>query len=157
VYFWNARALGVELRARRLSGHDKMTYLLPQVVLASSALPPMFWCVEPSLTDAFHAMAVMAINGAGVLACYEANRRGDDADFLDRFVGLSWPLLVQQIALFVAPLLLALWVAMVAFSERWHTLPEWVGSILALILGTTWSAVFYVRLYHHIRAVSEPA
>ena len=167
MYFWNTTALADDLKARRVPQRDKMIYLLVPITLsvASEFLP-----IEPHetrlLTLVEFVLAIVVTIG-GILLCYQANRRGDDEEFLDRFICLGWPLAIRMLVLSI-PLAFLLQVGscMIGFSDipavndpvaKEPTTPspfEDIGRIVFIFIVV--SGLFW-RLRHHMLRVSGAA
>jgi len=158
VYFWRTRALAEDLRAGRVSQRQRMWYLLGQMVMFASAVPVGFEFGEPwpsPLSAAASWIALAAINAAGVLVCYEVNRRGDDRDFLGRFVCLSWPVTIRLLVLVVIPGFMVVFAAV-----WWASWRGWMGDddssvmFVALGFGFAFPILYYWRLRSHLRWIA---
>ncbi len=95
MYFWNVNGLADDFRADKVTEREKMKYLVAYMAYQSLHVQNALWTWEVvnSVTIA-KAVVVAALNIAGVIFCYEMNRRGDNREFLDRFVCLTWPITV---------------------------------------------------------------
>ena len=100
MHFWNTKALGKELREGTVTQKDKMKYFLILLIIFgipfSSYVAPKFdytFVRFPGL------ILSIIINIWGVIFCYQANQKGDDKDFIDRFVCLSLPISIKLLLL----------------------------------------------------------
>lgn len=103
MYFWNAKALAEDLKAGRLNQREELKYFLAFMVPISILLEAPFWLAEePTPLLLIEAVTVIAITVGGILFCYQANRQGDDKEFIKRFVCLSWPITLKVTVIFLA-------------------------------------------------------
>lgn len=154
MYWWDVHGLAADLAARRVSERDKMLYytLTTTLYAGSSALalvppPPE----TPTAMLAGQILIIVASTLAGILICYEVNRRTDDRDFLDRMVCLSWPVTIR-LAVVYLPLYTAYLVAGLliggdrfdAFFER-PSATALVWLVMVYVLNYAWLAVLIRR------------
>jgi hypothetical protein len=153
VYFWRTRALAEDLKAGRVPERQRMWYLFGQMVMLSSSVPVGFEFGEawPSpLSAAATWLSMAAINAAGVLLCYEANRQGDNREFVNQFVCLSWPVTIRLLTLFIPALVgAASWV-----WWRGGDGDDRETGLVVLGLGFLFPALYYWRLRSHLRWVA---
>jgi hypothetical protein len=138
-----------------------MWYLLAQTVLMSTSVPVSFEFQEtwpPLLSTAAQWLAFGVVNAAGILVCYEANRQGDNREFVNRFVCLSWPITIRLLTLFILPVGAALFAA--AWWASWQgTDGNLQAELVAQGLGLALSILYYWRVRTHlgwIAAESSP-
>jgi hypothetical protein len=97
-------------------------------------VPLGYLCVDATAELAVEVVGLGVVNVLGVLACHDANRRGDDAEFLNRFICLSWPVAVRLFVLVFCPVISVLSLAWALVDDRMHRILEmlavvlWVGS-----------------------------
>ena len=102
MYFWKVNALVEDLKNRRVSQRQKMHYYLANALFTlaciyiTSLLP-----VKPNVFTVINIIFGLCITVGGVLLCYEANNQGDDEEFIDRIVCLSWPINVRMIGILI--------------------------------------------------------
>lgn len=145
MYFWNSNALAGEMTTSALPQREKMKYLLAWTLFNTIAVQNALWTVEAvTWFTIAKALLVIAINLVGVLACYAANRRGDDADFVERFICLGWPIIFKiTVVMFVGTAaLLAIKeifdICTVPYLETWEA-----GATLEVFLLTIAAEVIY--------------
>lgn len=145
MYFWNSRALAAEMSRSVLPQRETMKYLVAWTLFNTIAVQNALWTVEAiTWFTITKALLVIAINVAGVLVCYAANRRGDDADFIERFICLSWPIIFKiSVVLFVGgAVLLAIKeifdLCTIPYLESWGP-----GATLEVFLLTIGAEVIY--------------
>ena len=96
MHFWNVKTLARELAEGKVTQTEKMKYLLAYAILSTIVVQLVGWSgehVSPILI--LQAVGVLVITVVGILACYQANRKGDGNEFIDRFICLSLPLTLQ--------------------------------------------------------------
>ncbi|MEL7632246.1 hypothetical protein [Sporomusa sphaeroides] len=93
MYFWNVKALIEELRTGNLLQKEKMKYyllttLIPTILVELYMSSP--W--EINSIKNVNLFIVIFANIIGILLCFEANRLGDNKDFIERMICLSVPI-----------------------------------------------------------------
>ncbi len=102
MYFWKIESLTQELKAGGLPQSERVKYLLATVIVYSVVLESSFFFAEPiTFLQILQSAFMFVITIAGTLYCYVVNRRGDNQEFIDRFVCVGWVVLVRITALFV--------------------------------------------------------
>ncbi len=152
MYFWNTRALSEDLRAGRVSQHEKMKYLLAGTLtfsVGSYLLVPE----EPSTLLAVDALITAVITVGGVLACYRANRRGDNEEFIDRFICLSWPVGIRVVTAIAAVYFIYGTIGYAIDEERFDAFFTQLNVVDLVIFGAA-QIVGYWRVRTHILRTS---
>jgi len=101
VYFWNTRQLALDLQNDSVSEKDQMWYLFVYVVLTTVLTLLLTWIPSDYYDSKMADMLNLGVTVIGVLACYQANSRGDATRFVVRFICLSWPVSLRLAAFFV--------------------------------------------------------
>jgi hypothetical protein len=96
MYFWNVKGLAKDLLEGKVTEGGKMKYLLAYAILSALQVEIIRLIKERFgpilLVQAFGMIVILA---GGILACYQANRKGDGRDFIERFICLSLPLTIR--------------------------------------------------------------
>lgn len=157
MYFWNTRALADEMSRQLLPQREKMKYLLAWTLFQTIAVQNALWTVEAvTWFTAFKALLVIAINLGGVLACYAANRRGDDADFVERFICLGWPIIfkITVVICVGAAVLLSIKeifdICTIPYLESWGD----GATLLVFVLTIAGEVIYYLWLMSVIARVA---
>lgn len=102
-YAWDAKVLARDLKAGEVSESFKRNVfvLWMGILYLSAALSPGS-PEGPGRVGVVSALLSFALFFASVRVCHGINARGDNRDFLGRYVALSLPLLVRLIMLTVA-------------------------------------------------------
>ncbi len=141
MYFWKVNALVEDLKNQRVSQRQKMYYYLADTVLAFIAIyTGSLVASKPNVLTAIEFLLGLSITVTGVLLCYEANRQGDDAEFIDRMVCLSWPIMVRLIV--IMPIIYFTY-ALLFLGEN---VPEETG--IADVLFVSFFTVYYYKWLH---------
>jgi len=153
LYFWKTSALIQDLAESRVSQREKMKYLLAYVFLSSAALGlgdergydwPFSRYVEYA--------GLVVISLVGTYVCYRSNQKGDQLDFIDRFICLSLPVSVR-FAVILIPSYFLLFAVRVWFRgpgdppRAWE---DWAKSIFVI----AFCGVYYVWLQARIGEIS---
>jgi hypothetical protein len=107
MYFWNTRQLASDLQDGKVTERQKMWYLFVWVVGTALVIELAGWVPanESSAVTIMASIANVAVSIIGLLICYQANSRGDDREFVVRFICLSWPVTWRLVAAFVPVLI----------------------------------------------------
>lgn len=110
IYFLNAKALAIELRASELSEHRAVKHLVVATILAGIGfeMPILVGYSESSLeANQFpaHLFGAVVITGIisyyGVWSTYHINAKGDGKDYFLRFSSLTLPVGIQLVVSFL--------------------------------------------------------
>jgi hypothetical protein len=133
MYWWNVSKLAEDLREGRIDEKERFKYFLATFIAWSLAVllfsySPGPFNLGPPLSVGIYLIMVIV----GIVFCYRANKRGDNADFVPRMICLGLPAGIQ-FAAFFATLVLTFGVI--------ESLPTAASGILSLaytIPGKTW-------------------
>ena len=149
MYWWNIKALANELKAKKVSQLEKFKYFfaLTIVVVVIGELSYLFPLIEkPNSLDILDSLAYIAVTAFGILACYKANKRGDNKEFIDRFICLSWPI---GILLFVIFMISAVFYLIIGYSiagDAFFDQPTTLFDVL-IFIGIEIAFYLWVRKY----------
>ena len=88
--------MGKELTSEALSQEARMKYLLATLLLYFLAADISAWIAgEFSVLSGFRTVFSLGVVVTEILACFGANRRGDNREFLDRVICLAWPTTIR--------------------------------------------------------------
>ena len=100
MYLWNTKALAGELKDGTLSQRERFKYLLILAVISAAAIEGERYVSEqPSLPMWVESALAIVITVVGIWVCYRANRKGDDREFIDRYICMGFPLLIRLVVL----------------------------------------------------------
>jgi uncharacterized membrane-anchored protein len=155
MYLWNISVLESKLKAGTITQRQYLGYFLIFVMLftvgteISGYMPD-----EASLESILSSCFVIFSTLLGVLACYTANRKGDDKDFLERYIALSLPIGIKMTVLFICLMVVYMLVLYVLAPQEFSYYLEEM-SIVYVLLGVGVTVFFYMRLYKSIRTVAS--
>jgi hypothetical protein len=115
---WNTQQLASDLQEGKVTEQQKMWYLFAYVVPVSLELMLVKWIPSEYALSTMANFAELAVTIIGLLACYQANSRGDGRDFVVRFICMSWPVLWRIVAVFL-PLGLAFGLVIEAITPEY--------------------------------------
>jgi hypothetical protein len=146
-----------------------MWYLFSQTVLFSIMMSATAGLgeVRSPLSIAAECAALATINAVGVLLCFEANRRGDNREFLNRFVCLGWPLMIRLLVLFI-PVAVAAMVVVASIEDPLVARTHLTGmrtaqfgnngsqriELAGMVVGYALNIGYYWRLRSHLQWVA---
>lgn len=136
-YFWNVNHLVQDLRAGVVTEFDKMRYLLATILVqflgvssAAKFVPTNNY--EVLLKALFFGVAV-GITIWGVQHCYLINKHNDNKNFLERFICLSFPVVVRLLIFSLLGLFIALVLVTFGLVLFGDTIPRQLESYSGII------------------------
>jgi hypothetical protein len=100
MHLWNPRPVAEALRADRLSEADKFRYTVAAIVMRGLIGSGAVLTAHASLGSLVTAVGALVVSVIGVRACYVRNRTGDNRGFVDRYMCLGVPVLVQTYTMY---------------------------------------------------------
>ena len=101
MYYWNLSKLVLELKAGTITEAQKFRYLMFSMITVTLISDPiMFVGSRYNTLDAIGLILNLLISTLGMYYCFLQNRRGDNIDFITRFVCLSIPITVRLLIIF---------------------------------------------------------
>lgn len=152
MYWWNVRQLANDFKEERVSERERFKYVLG-TWLAFSAVG-FFPGRELGTSELVAGVIGVLVTIVGTTLCYRANARGENRDFVARFLCLAWPLGWQMVAVVVAgliPLMIILWVVSGPPAETMH----WSWEAVIGGFGLLMEVVYYIRLRSYISFVAH--
>lgn len=152
MYFWNVRALAEDLKLGQVTQEEKMKYFLVQTVIISLVFSFISHLASPLYSTG--AMAFLestmdlVVNVLGIWMCYEANKLGDNKEFLDRIICLSLPIGVR-LTVFIIPLSF-----LIGIMTGWLDTAGAAQDLLNLVLGSGSLLIFYIWVRSYILDIS---
>lgn len=141
-------AVADALREERLSEADKVKYLIGGSLLTLILGTPGVWSGSLDIASVFAAMVYMSLFVAGILLCYDANRRGDDRHFIERFVCLAFVVSLLWCAVVYSLYFLAFWVAAHAYGWSYQVFGASTRRLTAvLFVGAQIAYYLWLRRY----------
>ena len=162
MYFWNVKALVKSLKDNSITEFEKMLYLLAYGLLFSflsiiSTLMPE--TTTPQFYDDWILDVIfLIINAFGILYLYNINSKGDNKDFITRYICLGLPVTIRyfifSIPYFIAAtIILGVSLALISPNERSES-----GKVLNLILdigGVVWVTYLFKYASKWVKEVSS--
>ena len=149
MYFWQVNALVEDLKARRVSQRQKMYYYLAYTLLTLIAVDVAgLVATELNFFVVLNSLLGVLITVGGILLCYEANSQGDDAEFIDRMVCLSWPISLRMFVVLI-PVVVIYGLILASATGETET---GIGDVLIM---TFYLIYFYKWLHFCILKVSQ--
>jgi hypothetical protein len=144
MYIWNVKALAQDLKAGQVSQKEKMKYFLVTIIvqMLMTSMP-----AQPSLQygDFIRTVIFSIITAIGIVVCYKANSRGDDKEFVERFICLSLPIGVRiSLLLFIGLILDIIIATVLQFGPQALEVSIFIVSIIVLIITLTWMRSYII-------------
>jgi hypothetical protein len=161
------RQLANDFKEERVSEKERFKYLLAASIVYSLSLcdpvpsivysPPLRDPVpqtDAAMIDPILGLIGLLVTIVGITVCYRANARGDNRDFIARFICLCWPLGWQMAVVFLVgaiPLIILLWVVAGpptgTMSWSWEAVLGGFGFLV--VIG------YYIRLRSYMSSVAN--
>lgn len=109
MYIINSDALARDLKLGTVSQKDKLIYFLLFILLHS---------MVSIRTNVLGVIIDLLITVVGIFICYKANRKGDNKEFIERFICLSLPINLSMILIGSMPILI---LSIVFLGTKWDT------------------------------------
>jgi hypothetical protein len=153
MHWWNPAPVAAALRADSFTERQKYHYLLAAVVIRALIGSSAVVAAHPNRASLLAALLALVLSVLGVRASYGQNRAGDDRAFIERYMCLTVPLIVQTYAVYLAIYYTSIVVARVARGGDLRSAAAiitpyvWLASLVLLI-------VYFWRLRDLIGKVS---
>lgn len=155
MYFWNTNALARQLKSRTLAQSEKLKYLLATITLYALSLEILPIISSPrSSLGIIQSITSVTLAFVGTLLCYKVNSRGDNQEFIDRYICLGWPLTVKIFLLCLAIYVVYIVIGVAIKGEDFEKSLD-SPSVFDLIFTALIAIIFYWRLATHLRWVSS--
>lgn len=150
MYFWKIEKLKSELKNGILSEQQVLTYFLSLMTIWMATSFFNRDSIQSTLPDYLIILTSILLTLVGTLLAFEANGGSSGANFLNRYMSLTWVLSIR-LAVFAVPVFLLGFIISIALSGKAsagtdYFLPFFVPG---------WIGLFYWRLYSHFRDVAD--
>lgn len=155
--FVNDRELARRFKNSAVPSRERFVYLLITSVLLSMFMSPfLILSVYPdyealNMWDAYVDIAILTITIIGSVICYKTNKAGDDKEFIERYVCIGFPIIIQLIV--AAIIVIALMVIAMASGIDME-IPD-KTSAFDLTFEIMIMLYFYVRLNSSIKLAAH--
>jgi len=103
MYIWKPSNLAIDLRNDNVTEKEKLKYVLFWVLATAIASDPVLHIdFEYVLNDTILSIVMLLISAAGTIYCYKINKKGDNKDFISRYICLSIPVGIRALTVLVA-------------------------------------------------------
>lgn len=153
MYLNPGRVAGA-LRRNELSERAKAGYLLAGVLL-NGVLGSTSIVQALTIWGLAYSTASLLLTVIGTWMCFRANARGDNRLFVERYICVGFPILVQVYLVY----LLLFYCAYAAFTLTGSVDGSDFSRLSRPYTAAAWTAVllvYFVRLHHHVRWLASP-
>ena len=157
MYWWNIKALAKELKAKKVSQLEKFKYFFAISIVAVVYLEFVYLVPlleELTTLDVVGSLAYIFLVVLGTIFCYKANKEGDNKEFVDRFICLSWPIGIRIAAILIATLVLILIVGYSIAGDAFDTYIEKTTIIDVMVFDVGFTLAFYLWVRKYLLYVS---
>lgn len=144
MYIWNVNALIKDIKDEKLSQKEQFKYALSYSLLIMIMCDPLLYAGEKySYVDAVQSLLLLIVSAFGIYACYRANSRADDKDFVLRFFTIGLPVSLRFIAVGLPiALLMGAIEGFLMFDSDTES-ESMISSISSLVFSSAFIAAFY--------------
>ncbi len=97
--FIKDRELALRFKNNAVPSKERFLYLLIFMVLSTlltaSFVVSAMYPQGPNQWDTYVDIAEMLFTIAGTIICYQTNKNGDDREFIERYISIGFPVLIQ--------------------------------------------------------------
>ena len=128
IYFWNINSLIKDLRNGLVSEYEKMIYFVLTLLFQNNIRPlggiqtlkviqnsMVIQNINISLMDSAFSLLHLFIVLMGIFYCFQMNKKGDNKNFIERFICLTVPLAVRFFVFGLVGLVVSLFIAHISF------------------------------------------
>lgn len=104
--FIKDKELALRFKNNEVPSKERFLYLLAHVTLTTLLSSSLFdYLVPPSVTPNQWSLVidfvVVVFTIFGTILCYQTNKKGDDKDFVERYICISFPAMIQSLLIFI--------------------------------------------------------
>ena len=160
MYWWNVKALANELKAKKVPQLEKFKYFFATSIVAALLfefvyLVPLLQ--EVTTLDVAGSLAYIILVALGIIVCYKANKGGDNKEFIDRFICLSWPIGIRIFVIIIVTGVLYFIVGYSIAGDAFDTFVEKTTIIDILVFEVGFTIAFYLWVRKYLLYVSGTA
>lgn len=153
MYYWNIKGLAENLKNGTVSQRDKMKYFLFNLLAWSFTIYLIEYCPEEP-NEMFFVRCIFELSAViiGVLLCYKVNEQGDNKEFIDRFICLSWPIAIRCLVFYIV-IYFSIGVVLGIFKMS-HIVSDQMNIISDFLLNIVYYGLLY-SYYGYISGVRD--
>jgi len=103
MYLWKSSNLANDLRNNNVTEKDKLKYMLFWVISTAIVSDPAIHIdYNYVFNDTILSIVMLIVSIAGTIYCYKVNKKGDNKDFISRYVCLSIPVVIRALTILAA-------------------------------------------------------
>lgn len=155
MYFWNTYALAKELKEGTLDQKEKVKYLIIFVLAEYLFFDLAYFLEEPStINSPLEPILLTITTGLAIYLCFRINQKGDNSEFIDRFVCITFPIAIR----FIVALIGIVFVLIAISIGLGDDFNPWVDdkSPILLIEEFAFIIIYYWRVWVALKWISQP-
>lgn len=157
MYLWHTSELAAQLKHGGVSQHDRFRYLLVFIVIIALGIELASYLERASsVLDISESVLTVMVIVFGSVWCYQVNKKGDDQNFVERYICLNVPIFFRLIVLFIVLYSAYLLCGALTFGEHFRGHLERT-TLVDVAFGVLYEVLFYWRLSVNIRWISGGA
>ncbi len=159
MYFWKVDALVNDFKNNNVTQKEQFKYLLLFSVLIVLITAPYFQIdAQYNIFDSLDTISSLFITLWGLYYCYNVNSKGDDTDFIPRFICLGLPVVVRVACIFLPVVVLLGFIEGITgagFVTQDNGIEIAETTALEYIVFMVFEVVYYIYLSKALRKVSQ--
>jgi hypothetical protein len=149
MYFWKIEHLKDDIRKGKLNEKERFKYAIVTFSLIALSMEGMYWMgvQNSNIWDVVYSIANISIQFLGILFAYKANNGAKGADFLGKYLSISFVTTMRFLVLII-PFTIGLYF----YYYYYFNIEEEISTTaLDTIPFLIWLVVLYWRICVHIR------
>ncbi len=154
----NDRELALRFKKGVVSSRERLIYLIIFILIYEAPLTQFFEYVfndySKSEYDTYVDLTTMFITIIGTIICYKTNKNGDDREFIERYVGIGFPVNVRMIIFIISISLIS--AILYALNDRYLKFNLFVSiDVWAFAMSICAMVYFFWRLNSSIKLAAS--
>jgi len=156
MYFWKIKLLVEELKTGKVEQKQRLHYLLAWVVFGT-----LFVYLGIGMGEKLSQYLVIEMVGAvticvfGTLICFSTNSRGDNKEFIDRYICLGIPVGIRTFAIVIPMYIVTIIIGYIILGKGFFNPINNNRGLSELIFSLLSDVLFYYMLNNNIKKVTQ--
>jgi hypothetical protein len=156
MYFWKVDSLVSDLKQNKVTQKEEFKYILLYGILTTLATNQYFMTdVSHNLYDDIISILSLLVLIIGTYYCYTINSKGDNKDFIVRFILIGLPIVIRLIVIFIPIIILVSIFEEMSMTDIELDNDSQDSSVYDVIIESILAIVYYWYLGKKMRDVSS--
>jgi hypothetical protein len=153
--FIKDRELALRFKNNAVSSKERFLYLLIfmtlTTLLSSSFFIADLYSTKLNQWDIYTDIVMLVLTIAGTIICYQTNKRGDDKEFIERYISIGFPVGIRSLLFLI--LIGGIFLVIAVLTAQGEISDE--STVYDLLVMTAFILYFYWRLNSSIKLASN--